>query len=75
MENSNEPIKATIIEAGKTYTPIQLESILNAKEWTIKKWCREKEIPAKKIGGKWIIEGELLLNFLRNDKKERGRYI
>lgn len=55
------------IEENKIYTTIELEEVLHNKKRVLDRMCREKKIPAKKVGRNWMIEGKKLLDHLRKE--------
>ncbi len=40
--------------------------IFQKPEDTIRQWCQDKKIPAKRIGNQWFFEKDTICNFLRN---------
>lgn len=45
-------------------TPAQIAQSLNLKTATVQHWCRDKKLPAHKIGRHWLIEVPLAYNML-----------
>ena len=57
------------IEQDCVYETIELEPVLRHCKRVIDQMCRQGTIPAKKIGGKWLVEGGALLDFLKGTRR------
>ena len=55
------------IQEKETYTMKELSEVLGINYRTAYRYCQLKEIPSKKIIGKWIIPKKAVDKFLKGD--------
>jgi len=57
------------IEADKLYTPKEVAELLGVDIATVRGWIKKGKLEGFKVGGRYKVEGEALLEFLKGDKK------
>jgi excisionase family DNA binding protein len=57
----------------KTYTTSELAKLFNKDVATIRRWIKNGDLPAVKIGGSYYIEEETLRRILRGEKPQENK--